>query len=35
LVLFAFFIGYMLRMPASSAIANRFGGELVLGLAVV
>jgi MFS transporter, ACS family, solute carrier family 17 (sodium-dependent inorganic phosphate cotransporter), other len=35
LVLSAFFIGYMLMMLPSSALANRFGGKLVLGLAVV
>ena len=35
LVLSSFFIGYMLMMLASSALANRFGGKLILGLAVV
>jgi ACS family sodium-dependent inorganic phosphate cotransporter len=35
LVLSSFFIGYMLLMLVSSALANRFGGKVVLGLAVV
>jgi ACS family sodium-dependent inorganic phosphate cotransporter len=35
LVLSAFFIGYLLLMLASSALANRFGGKVVLGVAVV
>jgi ACS family sodium-dependent inorganic phosphate cotransporter len=34
-VLSSFFIGYMVMMLASSALANRFGGKLVLGVAVV
>jgi ACS family sodium-dependent inorganic phosphate cotransporter len=34
-VLSSFFIGYMLMMLASSALANRFGGKLILGVAVV
>jgi MFS transporter, ACS family, solute carrier family 17 (sodium-dependent inorganic phosphate cotransporter), other len=35
LVLSSFFIGYLLLMLASSAMANRFGGKLVLAVAVV
>ena len=35
LVLSSFFVGYMLFMAASGALANRFGGWLVLGLAVL
>lgn len=35
LVLFSFFIGYILLMVASGTIANRFGGRVVLGVAVV
>jgi MFS transporter, ACS family, solute carrier family 17 (sodium-dependent inorganic phosphate cotransporter), other len=35
LVLSSFFIGYLLLMLASSALANRFGGKVVLGVAVV
>ncbi len=35
LVLSAFFIGYLLMMLASSALANRFGGKVVLGVAVL
>jgi ACS family sodium-dependent inorganic phosphate cotransporter len=35
MVLSSFFIGYLLLMLASSALANRFGGKIVLGVAVV
>ncbi len=35
LVLSAFFVGYLLMMPTSGALANRHGGKLVLGLAVL
>jgi MFS transporter, ACS family, solute carrier family 17 (sodium-dependent inorganic phosphate cotransporter), other len=35
LVLSAFFVGYLVMMPASGALANRYGGKLVLGLAVL
>jgi len=35
LVLSSFFVGYMLLMLASGALANRFGGKIVLGVAVV
>ena len=35
MVLSSFFIGYLLLMLASSALANRFGGKVVLGVAVV
>ena len=35
LVLSSFFIGYLLLMLVSSALANRFGGKVVLGFAVV
>ena len=35
IVLSAFFIGYLLLMAASGALANRYGGWLVLGLAVI
>ncbi len=35
LVLSAFFVGYLLMMVASSALANRYGGKIVLGVAVV
>jgi ACS family sodium-dependent inorganic phosphate cotransporter len=35
LVLSSFYIGYMLLMLAMGAMANRFGGRIVLGLAVV
>jgi MFS transporter, ACS family, solute carrier family 17 (sodium-dependent inorganic phosphate cotransporter), other len=35
LVLSSFYIGYMLMMLASGALANRYGGKVVLGLAVV
>jgi ACS family sodium-dependent inorganic phosphate cotransporter len=34
-VLSAFFVGYLLLMIASGALANRYGGWLVLGIAVV
>ncbi len=34
-VLAAFFIGYLALMAASGALANRYGGWLVLGLAVI
>lgn len=34
-VLSSFFFGYMLFMPASGWLANRYGGKLVLGLAVL
>jgi ACS family sodium-dependent inorganic phosphate cotransporter len=34
-VLSSFFIGYLLLMLVTSALANRFGGKIVLGLAVV
>jgi MFS transporter, ACS family, solute carrier family 17 (sodium-dependent inorganic phosphate cotransporter), other len=35
LVLSAFFIGYITMMAASGALAQRYGGRLVLGLAVI
>lgn len=35
LVLSAFFVGYLLMMVVSSALANRYGGKIVLGVAVV
>ncbi len=35
LVLSSFFIGYMVLMLASGALANRYGGKIVLGIAVV
>lgn len=35
LVLAAFFVGYLVMMIASSALANRYGGKIVLGVAVV
>lgn len=35
LVLSSFFVGYMVMMLAASALANRFGGKIVLGLAVI
>jgi ACS family sodium-dependent inorganic phosphate cotransporter len=35
LVLSAFFIGYALMMIPSGALANRYGGRIVLGLAVL
>ncbi len=35
LVLSAFFVGYLVMMIASSALANRYGGKIVLGVAVV
>src|SRR5512139_1505458 len=35
LVLSSFFVGYLLLMAASGALANRFGGWLVLGIAVL
>ena len=35
LVLSAFFVGYLMMQVASSALANRYGGKLVLGAAVV
>ena len=34
-VLSAFFVGYLLMMAASGALANRYGGRLVLGVAVI
>lgn len=34
-VLSSFFVGYLAMMAASGALANRYGGKLVLGLAVV
>jgi ACS family sodium-dependent inorganic phosphate cotransporter len=34
-VLSSFFVGYLLLMAASGALANRFGGWLVLGIAVL
>ena len=34
-VLSSFFVGYMLLMAVSGALANRFGGKVVLGAAVV
>ncbi|HVZ47173.1 MAG TPA: MFS transporter [Gemmatimonadaceae bacterium] len=34
-VLSAFFVGYMVLMAASGALANRFGGRIVLGAAVL
>jgi ACS family sodium-dependent inorganic phosphate cotransporter len=34
-VLSSFFVGYLLLMAASGALANRYGGWLVLGVAVV
>jgi MFS transporter, ACS family, solute carrier family 17 (sodium-dependent inorganic phosphate cotransporter), other len=35
LVLSAFFGGYLLMMVASGALANRYGGKMVLGIAVI
>jgi MFS transporter, ACS family, solute carrier family 17 (sodium-dependent inorganic phosphate cotransporter), other len=35
LVLSSFYIGYMLLMLVTGALANRFGGKIVLGLAVI
>ena len=35
LVLSAFFVGYLLMMVASGALAHRFGGKIVLGIAVI
>jgi len=35
LVLSSFFIGYIVLMLASGALANRYGGKLVLGVAVL
>src|SRR3984893_13698558 len=35
MVLSSFFIGYLLLMLVSSALANRFGGKIVLGVAVI
>jgi MFS transporter, ACS family, solute carrier family 17 (sodium-dependent inorganic phosphate cotransporter), other len=35
IVLSAFFIGYLLMMAASGALANRYGGRIVLGIAVI
>ena len=35
LVLSSFFIGYILLMVASASLANRYGGRLVLGVAVI
>jgi ACS family sodium-dependent inorganic phosphate cotransporter len=34
-VLSSFFIGYILMMAASGALANRYGGKIVLGIAVI
>ena len=34
-VLSSFFVGYLAMMAASGALANRFGGKIVLGLAVL
>ena len=34
-VLSSFFVGYLLMMVASGALANRYGGKVVLGIAVV
>jgi ACS family sodium-dependent inorganic phosphate cotransporter len=34
-VLSSFFIGYLLLMAVSGALANRYGGKLVLGVAVI
>ena len=34
-VLSSFFVGYLLLMVVSGALANRYGGWLVLGVAVV
>ena len=34
-VLSAFFVGYLLFMAASGALANRYGGKIVLGAAVL
>jgi ACS family sodium-dependent inorganic phosphate cotransporter len=34
-VLSSFFVGYLAMMAASGALANRFGGRMVLGLAVL
>jgi ACS family sodium-dependent inorganic phosphate cotransporter len=34
-VLSAFFVGYLVLMAASGALANRFGGHIVLGIAVL
>jgi ACS family sodium-dependent inorganic phosphate cotransporter len=34
-VLSSFFVGYILMMAASGALANRYGGRLVLGIAVI
>lgn len=34
-VLSSFFVGYLLMMAASGALANRFGGRTVLGIAVL
>lgn len=34
-VLSSFFVGYLLMMAASGALANRYGGWLVLGIAVL
>lgn len=34
-VLSSFFVGYMLLMAVSGALANRYGGRLVLGIAVI
>jgi hypothetical protein len=35
LVLSSFFVGYIAMMAASGALAHRFGGRLVLGMAVI
>ena len=35
LVLSAFFVGYIMMMVASGALAHRFGGKPVLGIAVI
>ena len=34
-VLSSFFVGYLALMAASGALANRFGGKIVLGIAVI
>ncbi|HET7798211.1 MAG TPA: MFS transporter, partial [Nevskia sp.] len=35
LVLSSFFVGYLLMMVAAGALAHRYGGKIVLGIAVV
>jgi len=35
LVLSSFFVGYLLMMVATGALAHRYGGKIVLGIAVV